>query len=142
MTYPSFLLIAVGNCGLERSNSNESRFYTDLNTNVDYTCTIRNKDHYARKIHCEPRCDKSGEPTICRIKSRKLRKRDFICTPTSEYAGFGNVYREFEVEIQTKCECYAVADVDLNCSQMTTEKPVRCRTATTTSVPTEIDNRP
>ncbi len=117
-----------GHCGIERVKSNESRPYTDPNTRIDYICTILEVKRYVRKVTCESRCEKEGQEAICRVKNNVERKRNFICHPTSDFAGFGNVYREFVVHQQSQCECYHVSDVDLTCP--TTPPPVRCPTTT------------
>lgn len=134
--------VANGHCGIERSKSNESRLYTE--NNIEYDCIIRNTDRYVRKVECESRCDKNGEPQICRVKNTYKRKREFACTPTINYTGQNVIYPSLEVEQQSQCECYKLSDVDLTCPP---EPPsVRCqtatKTATTTAMPPELSNRP
>lgn len=132
-----------GHCGIERLRSNESRPYTDPDTRISYICSILDEKKYARKITCESRCEKDSQPVICRVKSTVQRKRDFICHPTSDFHGFGNIYREFVIEHQSQCECFQLSDVELTCP--TTRPPVRCPTTTRTeptpTTPTQ-SNRP
>ena len=123
-----FILAVNGHCGITRVKSNESRPYTDPDTHISYICTIFEESRYVRKVTCESRCQKEGQEAICRIKNSLERKRDFICRPTSDFPGFGNVYREFTVIQQNQCECYHISDVELTCP--TTRPPVRCPTTT------------
>lgn len=141
-----FICTANGHCGIERVKSNESRPYTDPETHIDYICEIMDPKRYVRKVTCESRCQKDSQEHICRVKSSVERKRDFICRPTSDFAGFGNVYREFVVEQQAQCECFPLSEVELTCP--TTPPPVRCPTTTRRTAPasspavTTQNNRP
>lgn len=141
-----FICTANGHCGIERVKSNESRPYTDPETHIDYICEIMDPKRYVRKVTCESRCQKDNQEHICRVKSSVERKRDFICRPTSDFAGFGNVYREFVVEQQAQCECFPLSEVGLTCP--TTPPPVRCPTTTRRTAPasspavTTQNNRP
>lgn len=125
-----------GHCGIHRDKSSEERSHTDPETSIDYTCAIEDEKLYIRKITCTPRCDKSGEPVICRVKNNFKRSRRFKCTPTDEFPGFGNIYEDFVVYQQSKCECFKLSDVELACP--TTRPPVRCPT----TAPADISNRP
>ena len=135
---------ATGHCGITRSKSNESRYYTDPETCITYNCVINGKTKlYARKVTCEPRCDKNGRPQICRVKKTVQRKREFKCTPTGRFEaqGYGTIYPDFPIENQSQCECYAVDEVDMLCP---TAPPVVTsgERTTTTAIPSHISNLP
>ena len=124
-----------GHCGVERKRSEEERSYTDPQRNINYTCVIESARLYVRKATCEPRCNSNGEPVICRVKNRVKRTRRFVCSPTNVYpgSGFTNIYRKFEVEQQSGCECFKLTDVGVSCP-----KPTTLPTHYPTAAPTDI----
>lgn len=133
---------ANGHCGIKRAKSNESRYYTDPATCITYNCVIKEPKLYARKVTCEPRCDKNGRPQICRMKKNVQRRREFKCTPAGRFdaQGYGTIYRDFFIQNQSQCECYSVNEVDMLCP--TVPPSVSGQTTTTTAIPSHISNLP